>query len=281
MEAPAHAVDHSKLKLILRCALSAEMIATIGESQKTMGVDFCETALRLGMASAEDVAAARNQQQGISRIQRKRLVPGNELMLVRDPYSRHSEKIRALRTSLLLRRGQAGQADCLALLSPSAGEGRSHLAAELAIAFAQLGQPTLLVDADLRQPSQHLLFRTDYQQGLADALAHGAEPFLHPVDGVPQLSLLTAGSPQPNPLELLTDGRLEQMIETWRSAFTFVVMDTSPCDRYSDGLAVASMIGRVLIVARAHHTTYRNTNDLLRGLSATQSQILGAVINHF
>jgi protein-tyrosine kinase len=209
------------------------------------------------------------------------MIASDSLTLSKDPYNGHSENIRALRTELLLRRGTSGQAECLALLSPSPGEGRSCLAAELAIAFAQLGQPTLLVDADLRRPSQHILFGADNQQGLSDALSEDTIPHLHPVQGLPQLFVLTAGSTQHNPLELLSDVRFERIVEEWRRTFSFVVLDTSPIDRYSDGLAVARLIGRVLLLSRARHTEYRKTQDLLRRLSATQSQILGAVINRF
>ena len=99
--------------------------------------------------------------------------------MAHDPYDPRCEKIRALRTELLLRRELTDRADIVALLSPCPGEGRSLLAAELAIAFAQTGRPTLLVDADLRRPQQHLLFGTDNRQGLSQAIEHGVKPQLH------------------------------------------------------------------------------------------------------
>lgn len=270
-----------KSSLIRRCSLSPSMIGRIRNAEATLGLGFAEAALALHLVTQEDINAVRARDRGITLVQRNRLVPSDKLMLVNDPYSAHSEKVRALRTELLLRRGAAGQADCVALLSPGSGEGRSYLAAELAIAFAQIGQPTLLVDADLRHPSQHLLFGADNQRGLSDALTEDAAPCLHPVQGLPQLFVLPAGSTQNNPLELLSDSRFERVVEEWRWTFSFVVLDTSPVDRYSDGLAVARLIGRVLILSRAQHTRYRETKELLRRLSATQSQILGAVINHF
>jgi receptor protein-tyrosine kinase len=191
------------------------------------------------------------------------------------------EKIRALRTELLLRGEPGGRAEVIALLSPGTGDGRSQLAAELAIAFAQLDRPTLLVDADLRHPSQHLLFAADNKSGLSQAIAHGSTPCFQPVDGLRHLSLLTAGPAPDNAPELLLNPRFAALVAEWRESFDFVVLDTAPVTEYSDGLAVASVIRRVLVLSRARHTPYKESRDMLRRLTAIRSQIVGAVINHF
>jgi receptor protein-tyrosine kinase len=207
--------------------------------------------------------------------------PDDRLIMAHDPYDPRCEKIRALRTELLLRRESPDRADIVALLSPCAGEGRSQLAAELGIAFAQTGRPTLLVDADLRRPQQHLLFGTDNRQGLSQAIESGADPYLHTVRGLPRMSVLTSGAVPSNPLELLSSRSFASMIEDWRDNFEFVVIDTAPVMHYSDGLAVANLVGRVLALSRAQHTPYKDMQDMLRRLAATRSRILGAVISHF
>jgi receptor protein-tyrosine kinase len=207
--------------------------------------------------------------------------PDDRLIMAHDPRDPRCEKIRALRTELLLRRESSDRADIVALLSPCAGEGRSLLAAELAIAFAQTGRPTLLVDADLRRPRQHSLFGTDNRQGLSQAIASATEPYLHSVHGLPQMSLLTAGAIPSNPLELLSSSGFASMVDDWRNNFEFVVIDTAPVMHFSDALAVANLVGRVLALSRAQHTPYKDMQDMLRRLSATRSQILGAVISHF
>jgi receptor protein-tyrosine kinase len=71
------------------------------------------------------------------------------------------------------------------------------------------------------------------------------------------------------------------MVEDWRDNFEFVVIDTAPVKQFSDALAVASFVGRVLTLSRAQHTPYKDMQDMLRRLAATRSQILGAVISHF
>jgi receptor protein-tyrosine kinase len=137
------------------------------------------------------------------------------------------------------------------------------------------------VDADLRHPSQHLLFAADNKSGLVQAIERGATPFFHPVEGLRHLWLLTTGPTPDNALELLLNKRFAALVEEWRESFDFVVLDTAPITEYSDGLAVASLVKRVLVLSRARHTPYRESRDMLRRLTAIRSQIVGAVINHF
>jgi receptor protein-tyrosine kinase len=166
-------------------------------------------------------------------------------------------------------------------LSACASEGRSQLAAELAISFSQLGRRALLVDADMRNPSQHKLFGSANRSGLSEAISTNQKPIFHRVRGLPQLSLLTSGSIPSNPLELLSDGRFERLLTDWRRTFEFVILDTPPVQSFADGIAAATLARRVLVVSRAQHTSFNDTRALLRRLATTQSQILGAVINHF
>ena len=169
----------------------------------------------------------------------------------------------------------------VAVLSPGPGEGRSQLCGELAISFAQLGRRTLLVDADMRKPQQHVLFSSTNQHGLSQAIAHNDKPYFHPVGDLPSMHLLTAGPIPPNPLELLSDGRFSNLLNEWRNSYEFIVLDTPPVAQCADGLAVATMATRALVLSRAQHTTYKSTRSLLRRLASTHSRLLGAVINHF
>jgi receptor protein-tyrosine kinase len=98
---------------------------------------------------------------------------------------------------------------------------------------------------------------------------------------MPNMWLLTSGPKPLNPLELLSDSHFERMVRDWRNNYEFVVIDTSPVNPYSDGLAVATLVGRVLVVSRANHTRFRQQREMLRKLAVTRSQILGAVINYF
>jgi protein-tyrosine kinase len=209
------------------------------------------------------------------------VVPGKKLLALHRSSDPRRETIRSLRTELLLRRGSIDSADIVALLSASAGEGRSLLAADLAIAVAQTGCPTLLVDADFRRPRQHLLFGTHNRLGLAHAIASGQPPQLRGVRDLPDLALLTAGECVGDPLEALSSAVFRSMVKDWREQFRFVVIDTAPVAEFSDALVIASLVGRVLLLSRAKHTRFRAMQDLMRRLASTHSEVLGAVISHF
>ena len=266
--------------IIQRCALDSEAISDISRLQNTALIRFGDAAVRLGHATQSDIDRA----AGSLKMLMKRdepVVPAERLVLAHQPFHPRSEKIRMLRTELMLRHEDSEVANVVTILSPCPGEGRSQLAAELAIAFAQLGRPTLLVDADLRHPQQHILFNADNRRGLSQALTRQQAPQVQSVSGLTALHLLTSGPIPTNPLELLSDRAFEACVSEWQKHFDFVVLDTPPAGRYADGLAVATIVGRVLSLSRARYTPYKDTRDMLRRLAATQSRILGAVINDF
>ncbi len=208
--------------------------------------------------------------------------PSKHLLLAYNPDHPHCERLRALRTELLMVLGTKSRlADVVALLSPSRGEGRSQLAAELAIAFAQLGRRTLLVEADMRRPRQHLNFGAGNVAGLSQSLMLGVAPQLLKVEGLPELSLLTSGPVPPNPLELLSNVRFDRLLSDWRRAFDILVIDTPAVTDFADGLAIASFAKQVLLLSRTNTTGHKEMKDTLRRLATTNARILGAVINKF
>jgi protein-tyrosine kinase len=290
--------------LIDTCRLSQEQVALIREMMSARNMRFIDAALQLKLITQNDAAEALersnsnlpNANTGIVETALRRqsigrvatvppsiyVKPSKELLLACNADHPHCERLRALRTELQLLLGEGGRAaSVVAVLSPTAGEGRSQLAAELAVAFGQLGRRTLLIEADLRKPRQHLLFGAPNALGLAQCLALGGTPQLLRVEGLPQLSLLPAGTVPPNPLELLSDGRFERLLSDWRRVFDVLVIDTPPVTQFSDGLAVASFAQDVLLLSRANSTTHRDMKDTLRRLATTNARILGAVINNF
>lgn len=211
----------------------------------------------------------------------ERLAPSTDLILAHRPMHPRSEAIRSLRTRLLLARDSSRHPGTFAVMSACAREGRSELCAELAIAFAQLGRATLLIDADLRNPRQHRLFGGQNRSGLAQSLNRNEPPWIYGVSGIPHIALMTSGGVPENPLELLSAGRFEQLVTACQRDYEFIVIDTPPGARYSDGLAIAAVAGRSLVVARACKTSYEHLTDLTRQLAATSAHVVGAVINRF
>jgi protein-tyrosine kinase len=294
-------------KMVNQYQLSAEAVDKIFEVMERNGTSFAEAALYLGFIRKQEMsgsdlkggmlsARSANIKKGglietaINRISAKRdvvlrqgseVTPGPRLQTAFDRGNPRNEKMRALRTELLLLNEASSGANIIAILSPSSGEGRSQLCAELATSFAQLGRRTLLVDADMRNPQQHILFGSGNENGLSQAISQNTTPYLHPVKDLPHMFLLTAGIVPSNPLELLSDGRYEKLLTDWRNGYEFVVIDTPPVSLYADALAVATIAQRVLILSRAKMTSYKSTREMMRRLETTRAQVLGGVINHF
>jgi receptor protein-tyrosine kinase len=209
--------------------------------------------------------------------------PGPAMAYAHDSGSLRSEQLRSLRTELLMRLGSRQGAATFAILGSRPGEGRSQLCGELALAFAQLAGRTLLVDANLRQPKLDRLFlgaRSD--AGLGDVLLGKTRTMpLYRVVGPQHLALLTAGTPPPNPVDLLSGAQFKRLVADWSRTYDYVLIDTPPVSLYSDGIVVANAARNVVLVAHRHQTTYAEVTELQRRLDATQTRIIGAVLNDF
>jgi protein-tyrosine kinase len=293
---------HLTAALIAELGLSDVTVERVYEVMQSTGDSFVDAARRLAILQPDAIdqalhkvnlefapreglieAAVRrvSTSRSLVRRQGERVVPSAELILAHDLDNPRSERLRALRTELLLMHEKSRGAYMIAVVSSGSGEGRSQLSGELALSFAQLGRRTLLVDADMRKPHQHVLFGSSNQYGLSQAIESRDAPYFNPVSGLPHMHLLTAGPIPPNPLELLSDGRFSNLLTTWRNSYEFIVFDTPPVSACADGLAVATVAAHSLVLSRAQHTTYKSTRALMRRLTNTQSRLLGAVINHF
>ena len=284
--------------------LSREKLDLIEQTMRISGMSFTDSALHLGLLSQHEIeravastlsrlveeqpslieAALRKASSGRELVLRQGppVKPGSRLAPVLNPTSKRGEQIRALRTQLLLLSEASRTATSIAILSPRSGDGRSQLAAELALSFAQLGKRTLLVDADMRRPTLQNLFNCIPEAGLADAIATDSAPHLHPVQDLPDMKFLSAGhSLRANPLELLSDNRFARIMQSWQNSYAFIVLDTPPMAEYADALALATLAGRALIIGRAKHTTYKDLRSMMRRLAITQTRVMGAVLNQF
>ena len=255
--------------------MSEADVDRIIDYQRTEELSFTEAALRLGLASQHEVDLALEKPTEQQPEQKGRA--GNELLSVREPFGRHAEAIRSLRTELLLRRSSQA-VHGLAIVSPSPADGRSRIAAELAIAFAQLEEPTLLLDADFRNPAQHQLFGLPGDVGLAQALENDSTPRIFGVEDLPQLNVLTAGEVPGNPIELLTRPVFAETLKGFARRYAHVIVDTPAAEKYSDALAVARQTGQVLVTVRKDRSSLGALQELQRRLATTQAQILGTTL---
>ncbi len=263
--------------------LRAEDIQKVMELQESSGLRFGEAALRLGLIVEDDLRCAVAKQYDLPH-----LVPGNEsvsreLVVAYEPFHPRAEELRALRTQLLMRwsRAEIGHR-MLAVASAGYGEGRSYVAANLAVIFSQLGERTLLVDADLRAPRQHRIFNIPDRVGLTAVLSgRGDRGAVAPVREFGRLSLLPAGAPPPNPQELLSRPVFGEFLRELWDEFDVILFDTPPAKFYADALNVAFRAGSALMLARKDHTRLADTTGLVRELSDTGVRVVGTVLNVF
>jgi chain length determinant protein tyrosine kinase EpsG len=263
--------------------LGPREIEGIMKLQQLKGLRFGSAALRLGFVTETDLRRAVAKQYDLDHLLHEVESISSEIVVVREPSHIRAEQVRALRTQLMIRWSIAGpERRALAIASPGSGEGRSYLTANLAVAISQLGERTLLIDADLRNPRQHRIFSIPDQAGLSAVLSGRADPgAVVPVPGFGTLWLLPAGAPPPNPQELLSHQNLAALLQDLHGKFDVILFDTPPAKRYADAQSVAFRAGSALVVARKDYTRLDDAKSVIRDLGDTGARVVGTVINAF
>jgi protein-tyrosine kinase len=270
--------------LVEQLKLTSENVKQIvAEQQARGGARFGETAVRLGLISVDDLRGAIAEQYELPYLRPENRHDDSELVVAAQPFHPCAEQIRALRTQLLIRWATGGiRARMLAIVSPGKGEGRSYLAANLAVAFAQLGESTLLIDADLRRPRQNKIFAVRDDAGLSSVLSgRVATSAVVPISKYGPLSLLPAGARPPNPLELLSRDSFAILLHEVQRQFQVVLLDTPAAELCADAQTVAFRAGGALVLARRDHTSLHATGRLVHALGETGASIAGTVMNVF
>jgi chain length determinant protein tyrosine kinase EpsG len=206
--------------------------------------------------------------------------PSKLLIGMHQPQSRHTEALRELRSQLILRWFKDGRTT-LAVTGGRSGDGCSVVAANLAIVLAQLGERTLLIDANFRNPQQHELFSLRPEAGLADLL-RGRDAYDEALTAVPSLEhlrVLCAGAAPANPQELLSRASFIYVLKKMADKYRAIVIDTPPALAYADAQIVSARAQGCLLVTRRHRTKLADVEDVKRRLEPTGATLLGSVIN--
>lgn len=203
------------------------------------------------------------------------------LVTLSDPTGRGAEYIRALRTHIMAQHVDAGRR-ALAICEAAPKLGATFVATNLAVALAQAGIKTLLIDGNLRTPTlQHVIRPVRDMTGLRECLSTGATaPGDHmQSDVLPNLSVMFAGGTALNAQELLARASFEQLINACLRDFTMTIVDTPPANSCADALRLASVAGYSLIVARRNRGLVGDAKVLAGQLLANHSTVIGAVMN--
>ena len=264
--------------------LKAEDAERVLLVQKEHNLRFGDAAIRLGLLTEADIQYALSRQFAYAYL---RKTPGaekpvsDELVAAYEPFSARVEQLRAIRSQLMLRWfDKADQRQVLTIVGTERGEGRSNLAANLAVVFSQLGERTLLVDADLRNPRQHELFFLENKIGFSTILSgRSREEAIVRIPDLAGLCVLPAGPIPPNPLELLNRLNFDEFMLQVKSTFDIVIIDTPAMSIAEDAAMIAVRTGAALAVAKSSKTRVAAFSDLVQGLMNAGVSVVGSVLN--
>jgi capsular exopolysaccharide synthesis family protein len=199
-----------------------------------------------------------------------------------QPRSHQAESFRGIRTWMYFTRDRGANYKVIQITSPQALDGKTTLAANLAVSMAQSGKKVILLDADFRKPRVHQIFGVSSTVGLASVIA-GTVPFKDAIVAtvIEGLSVMPCGPRPENPAELLTSPAFQKLLDTLRQDFDYVLIDTPPLLAVSDPSAVAARVDGVLLVVRFSKYARPNARRAKELLSSLQANVLGIVVNGY
>jgi protein-tyrosine kinase len=251
--------------------------------QRELGWRFGEAAIELNLITDLDLRQALAKQYEFPYLVSGPDGVSRELVAAWDPFHPVIEELRAVRTQLLIRwYNPEGGRRVLAIASPNPREGRSFVAANLAVTFSQLGSRTLLIDADFRAPRQQGIFNIADRFGLSSALSGRSDlSAAVPVTGITGLSVMPAGPVPPNPLELLSRGSFAALLGRAQAEYDVILIDTPPVNEYADAQSIVYRAGDALLISRKDQTRVDDTERAVRELSDASARIVGTLMNAF
>ncbi|MCY4018868.1 MAG: CpsD/CapB family tyrosine-protein kinase [Chloroflexi bacterium] len=203
------------------------------------------------------------------------------LVTLSDPRSAAAEAFRSLRTNLMFS-SVDNPIQTLLVTSPARENQKSSALANLAVTFAQSGNRTILVDADLRQPKQHQIWAIDNTRGLTSMMVDDNtldDPPLSTTD-VDNLQVLTSGELPPNPADMFSGKRMDEIVATLRSRADYVLFDSPPVLAATDAALLGIKLDGALLVVRAGDTRRDHTAQARQALERVHVRIVGAVLTN-
>ncbi|MGN1310312.1 MAG: CpsD/CapB family tyrosine-protein kinase [Clostridia bacterium] len=210
-----------------------------------------------------------------------------ELIAQRTPKSPIAEVFRTLRTNIQFMNSKK-DLKTLLVTSTMPGEGKSWVAANLAITFAQAGKKVLIIDADMRKGRQHVMFNVENRMGLSNYLSGidemGRNENLDVLKYVKateiqNLYLIPAGNVPPNPSELLASEITINMIEKLKEVFDFIIFDGTPSLLVTDALIISRLVDSTVIVTEHNSTKKDNLEKVKKDIENVGGQIVGIILN--
>ena len=277
---PRATIDDSMGNLLLQAGkIRITDVQNTLSLQNNESLRFGQAAIKLGLVTEEDINRILANQFDYTY-----LLPGEggfstELVCAYQPFTQPAEKIRILRNQLMSRWFSKGK-KMLSILGAGTNVGTSYIAANLAVAFAQLGQRTLLVDANLHSPRQHEIFNLDNRTGLAGMLAGRSDmSCIVKINALSTLSVLPSGATPPNPGEIIGRGLRSKLLTELCNYFDIILFDTPAFNHHAESASLAIITEGSILVAAQDSTKYRDLAQIQHTLNGTNAQLIGTVLN--
>ena len=223
------------------------------------------------MADFKKRGKKRNAKAGFSKDDQKKMLCADSPFIVKEAYN-------AIRTNLLFSQ-QGEKCPIFVITSPTANNGKSINAINMAISLAQMGKRTLLIDADMRNPTIHRMFSIPVQNGLSEILAGLTDNITVSKTDVENLSVLTTGKIPPNPTELLSSSRMDKLLDFVKAHYDCVFIDTPPVNLVTDSTSFSSKATGYILVIKSVTTDIQEVKVTVSTLQHINANIVGFVLN--
>ena len=211
------------------------------------------------------------ENNGFSKSDPKKILCQNSPFAVKEAYN-------AIRTNLLFTQ-QGEKCPIFVVTSPTANNGKTINSINLAVSFAQMGKRTLLIDADMRNPTIHRMFSISVKNGLSEILAGLTDNISVSKTDVENLSVLTAGKIPPNPAELLSSARMDKLLEFGKEHYDCVFIDTPPINLVTDSTIFAQKVTGYIVIVKTDTTNTHDVKTTVTNIEQIDGNILGFILN--
>lgn len=209
-----------------------------------------------------------------------------ELIVAKDPRSPISESFRALRTNLQFMNSSGDNNQTILVTSTFPGEGKSWVSANVAIAFAQAGKKTCLVDVDLRKGRSYTMFNVSPTPGVSNYLSgvnidkdcKEVSKFMQETE-LPNLYIIPSGNIPPNPSELLISPKMKKMVSELKNTVDVIVFDGTPCELVTDSTIVSRVVDQTIIVAAHNSTKMEDLKKTQKSIENAGGKVTGIILN--
>ena len=242
------------------------------------GGAFGKLAMKLGFLKKDDLQYALGVKMGFLRETQEHVRIPREIIVATNPYAPAAEEFRTLRTRLLTSLDTASTT-AFAVTGVEKTAGAGHVALNLAVSLSQLKKRTLLIDANLEQPTLHKIFGLGNSAGISEFVLNavrGNDMFHETM--FTRLDLVTAGAKSPEAQNAIFSERFDMLLSTARGHYDAVVIATAPFGARADCEAIWKNVGSVIPVARKHVGKLRDVEDMQNAIRRVDGHILGAVV---